>query len=386
MAPVSGLGGSGTCAICSQGFTSRKSKLTCCGPCGKRFHCKCLNITAVDYDLFWVNETCTYKCKSCIKRGNAAETTPVNDSITAPTASDNSDEPYDTESVIADLVRKVDALTQEVSTLKDEKGQLISLVQSLDKTASFLRIDLAKMKAEFHQRFNTLQALTVRLPSEGASYASALLKKPANPAPQTASHPTGTQCASVNSMKATLTSVLPSAPITPAVSASSVPLLESTASVFEDGVGSVPVTDGINSSCVANYDTETGFTVVSRRAKRRSPAQLGTAQTSSLKLATKPAIEKALFVTRLHPDTSGKDISSVVSSVLSNKNFRCVKLKTRHDSYASFCIVTDSAGFTAINCAEVWPEGCLYRVFLGKIPNTDDLSAVMSSETVNAQH
>lgn len=137
---------------------------------------------------------------------------------------------------------------------------------------------------------------------------------------------------------------------------------------------------------VGSQDAESGFTLVARCGKRGFPASLGTAQTSLLRLAARPAVEKALFVTTLHTDTSVKDISSAVSGVLSSKPFRCLKLKTRHGSYVSFCVVTDTEGLSVINCADVWPEGCLYRVFMGKIPSNHEHSVSLSSEKADTQH
>ncbi|KAG0440343.1 hypothetical protein HPB47_016319, partial [Ixodes persulcatus] len=61
-------GSKDVCGSCSAQFFGRQQFLHCSGICGLRFHCKCINVAAEDYDLLMKNGTSSYKCSSCTRR------------------------------------------------------------------------------------------------------------------------------------------------------------------------------------------------------------------------------------------------------------------------------------------------------------------------------
>lgn len=104
-----------------------------------------------------------------------------------------------------------------------------------------------------------------------------------------------------------------------------------------------------------------GFTLV-RRKKRVKPSS-GSCESSKLSSAPRAPRLKALFVSRLNPDTTCSDVGEVLTAVLEGTSFTCTKLKTRHESYSSFRIAVNEDDFERVNNADVWPMGSLFRPF-----------------------
>ncbi|CAN7945964.1 unnamed protein product [Ixodes hexagonus] len=64
------------CADCSKKIFGRQQYLECCGDCDQRFNCKCINVTAEDYDVPMASGRSKYKCKTCTRRRNSVSDTP----------------------------------------------------------------------------------------------------------------------------------------------------------------------------------------------------------------------------------------------------------------------------------------------------------------------
>lgn len=65
--------------------------------------------------------------------------------------------------------------------------------------------------------------------------------------------------------------------------------------------------------------------------RRRVKASVGSAKASKLRVVAKPPRKRALFVSRLHPETTSDELSEIVSSALDCQTFSCTKLATRYD-------------------------------------------------------
>ena len=67
------------CEFCQKAFYGKQKIITCCGPCGFRFHLECANITEEDYNYLIQDGISTYKCNNCVAscRKDRNDDTPV---------------------------------------------------------------------------------------------------------------------------------------------------------------------------------------------------------------------------------------------------------------------------------------------------------------------
>ncbi|KAG0434473.1 hypothetical protein HPB47_019085 [Ixodes persulcatus] len=131
-------------------------------------------------------------------------------------------------------------------------------------------------------------------------------------------------------------------------------------------------TDGSKTTVNQPMDADGFLQVVPRR---RVKASAGSAKESMLHVVAKPPRKKALFVSRLHPETTCEEVSEIVGSVLDSQGFECTKLASRYDTYSSFHVSVNDEDFEKLVCPDLWPEGCLFRPFLGRLRLDDARSA-----------
>jgi hypothetical protein len=86
---------------------------------------------------------------------------------------------------------------------------------------------------------------------------------------------------------------------------------------------------------------------------------------------------KSLFVSRFSPDVTAADVESSLQDQLQLTSLVCTRLKTKHNSYASFHISVAEDDFHLVNNAEVWPNGCLIAPYYGRL-NHDQIYTVAS--------
>ncbi|KAG0431130.1 hypothetical protein HPB47_022072, partial [Ixodes persulcatus] len=55
------------CGRCSKTINGRQQYIACSGTCNRRFHCRCVNIAAAEYELLVQNGVSTYECQECTK-------------------------------------------------------------------------------------------------------------------------------------------------------------------------------------------------------------------------------------------------------------------------------------------------------------------------------
>ncbi|KAH9380644.1 hypothetical protein HPB48_005704 [Haemaphysalis longicornis] len=101
--------------------------------------------------------------------------------------------------------------------------------------------------------------------------------------------------------------------------------------------------------------------------RRYIKASVGKAEKSKLVSVPRVLPERALFVSRLDPATTAADIRDDLAATLPEIEVTCTKLPSRYATYASFHVSVKAEQFDSINEANVWPMGCIFRPFLGKL-------------------
>ena len=113
-----------------------------------------------------------------------------------------------------------------------------------------------------------------------------------------------------------------------------------------------------NIACEQPAQTE-GYTLVQR--KKRRPPLIGKRNDSALSVIK--GKRSKVFISRLSPESTSKDIEDFINKTFKVSHITCEKLKTKHNSYASFkidMVVTDS---TNIFLPENWADGVLVRKY-----------------------
>ena len=113
-----------------------------------------------------------------------------------------------------------------------------------------------------------------------------------------------------------------------------------------------------NIACEQPAQTE-GYTLVQR--KKRRPPLIGKRNDSALSVIK--GKRSKVFISRLSPESTSKDIEDFINKTFKVSHITCEKLKTKHNSYASFkidMVVTDS---TNVFLPENWPDGVLVRKY-----------------------
>ena len=97
---------------------------------------------------------------------------------------------------------------------------------------------------------------------------------------------------------------------------------------------------------------------------------MGNSQNSNLR-AVKPRFEGArrIFITRLHPSTTVEEVLENIHDLKVDANV--VRLKTRFNSYSSFCIETSIKDYEVLMCPDNWGEGVMLLPFYGRFPKDD---------------
>lgn len=134
-------------------------------------------------------------------------------------------------------------------------------------------------------------------------------------------------------------------------------------------------------SSAADGQTDGWNTVQNRRnasGARKKSAKIGVrsiepslgSQSQALP-AVKPLVPRvrkaALFVSRFAPSVSSRDIEEMVRGSVTLSELKVTKLKTRHDDYSSFHVEVLSSDLIKIDDVNVWPNGCLIKVFYGPL-------------------
>jgi hypothetical protein len=106
--------------------------------------------------------------------------------------------------------------------------------------------------------------------------------------------------------------------------------------------------------------------VVGTTKKPRVP-MIGVSNSSSLSVVQKRVRMKSLFVSRFSPEVTATDVEKSLQEQLQLTSLVCTRLKTKHDSYASFHVSLPEGDFHLINNTGVWPNGCLIAPYYGRL-------------------
>lgn len=130
------------CARCSQPIRGRSQYLPCASS-NMRFHCKCINVQAEEYNFFMESGTSKYKCNQCMKRRDPSTAGLISEACIAVTPTegsaaclDSADAVYgdSSESVIQlfqSMASQLEVLTREVRELRVENSSLRDEVRDL---------------------------------------------------------------------------------------------------------------------------------------------------------------------------------------------------------------------------------------------------------------
>ena len=100
--------------------------------------------------------------------------------------------------------------------------------------------------------------------------------------------------------------------------------------------------------------------------QQRPKSTIGTGTRQRLRVVpVVPVVRHDIFVTRLHPETSVADIQESVRDVIGNAAVTIIKLRTRHDTYASFRVSCQQRPhFDALLESDAWDAGALVREYV----------------------
>jgi hypothetical protein len=117
------------------------------------------------------------------------------------------------------------------------------------------------------------------------------------------------------------------------------------------------------------------------RKKLRTP-MIGV-RNSSLVTISKSVKTKSLFVSRFSPHVTSSDIEESLNEQLKLSSLVCTRLKTKHNTYASFHILVQEDDFSLINNAGVWPQGALIAPFYERL-NPDQIYSTENCSSIRS--
>jgi hypothetical protein len=150
-------------------------------------------------------------------------------------------------------------------------------------------------------------------------------------------------------------------------------------------------------STVMGENLSDGDSVMVVRKKRVNPSPVNTADvanttkkprtamirvrcSSSLLVVQKRVCMKSLLVSQLSPDVTASDVEKSLKDQLRLSSLACTRLKTKHNSYASFHDSVAIEDFHLINNTGVWPNACLIAPYYGQL-SPDQIYTVETSAT-----
>ncbi|KAG0428203.1 hypothetical protein HPB47_024793, partial [Ixodes persulcatus] len=263
----------GVCAECTLPISSRQTSIACSGECDFVFHTKCLNIREDDYDVLFRDGVSIYKCTDSTRRPRGEESL-VNADVqspgsTTPTAMGSDEHPANSAATLTELLLKVDRLEATVTSLKLENAAM-RLELKNNNSLVIKRLDFVNTNLA-----NALDALLTIQPT-GPGYASV----------------------AKNTTKQTSDETPPVRP-NASTSASTAPLTH---------------WDNVSPSSGKRNQPEDGWNEVRRR--RKAEIRGGASKLTTLRTVPRGPARKALFVTRMNPDTTTEDIEQFVADVV----------------------------------------------------------------------
>lgn len=394
------------CTVCNLPFFGRQNRLTC-SECNVVVHSKCGGAdTAEKFELIVES----YKCKDttdCLLRKS---NTDDNSQLSSPKATGrdtNTPSVMNTEMAESlSLTSTVNLILSEVKALKRTMSKLVSENSSLKKEVQNLSAQLLKHSVSVSSTLLTPQIQQV--PATGVG----------TPSTTTSSNKVLSSQNKVSYNKQTYSNAV--SEVSEAAKYQST--LQSSAA---RGTSSSQDTDADDVSgdftLVQNRKNRRGNGAtlnpgtglksvppnnpagpVSRAANgptqhsRRPTASIGASASSSIKsiAPVKRVRTRNLFITRFDPTVTDQIIQDHLKSNLAVlKYVKITRLSTRHETYASFHVEVSDEDFSFINNSSIWPEGILFKEFLGRLKpekcyghkaKPDENSGPSNSDTNNA--
>ncbi|CAN8017869.1 unnamed protein product [Ixodes persulcatus] len=126
-----------------------------------------------------------------------------------------------------------------------------------------------------------------------------------------------------------------------------------------------PATPGVIVPGSSDFAARAPCADLRREASFGGTPSLGAPENASFSSVLSPQSKgKEIFVTRLNPRTTSADMVRHLKSV-GVTPLQCLRLKTRHASYASFYIAVDTPSFHALADPYLWPSACYFQTFRG---------------------
>jgi hypothetical protein len=94
---------------------------------------------------------------------------------------------------------------------------------------------------------------------------------------------------------------------------------------------------------------------------------IGVRSSSSLSVVQKSVRMRSLIVSRFSPEVTAADVEKSLKDQLQLASIACTRLKTKHNSYASFHVSVPEDDFHLTNNTGVWPNGCLIAPYYGRL-------------------
>lgn len=288
-------GSKDVCGKCSAQFFGRQQFIVCSGPCDRRFHCKCLDIQAEEYDVLMKSGKSCFKCRDCTKRRNPSSTvlidnddgagaTPISAGSKLNIGTGDCDGTaqvgVSTEilALLTELTSRLDVLTAEVRLLRANNSALTTEVAQLREAVVNQTVADA-----------TKDAQSLGSPSAVSSYAEAVTSVVMSSGQRRDDPATATGA---------------------------------TGDVGNRACQPVPFhnvrRDAADAGSRGNRQStdKDGYTLVK---KRRAKPATGANTESKISSVPRPPRTKALFVTRLHPATTSDDLTELLTTVIDKK-------------------------------------------------------------------
>lgn len=95
-------------------------------------------------------------------------------------------------------------------------------------------------------------------------------------------------------------------------------------------------------------------------------ACVGASDSCRISVVQRSKRPRHIFVSKLSPCTTSAQLTEHLSTV-HIVPLACQRLKTKYTSYSSFCVTVDEVSFQRLGDPLLWPKGCLYKPFRGKL-------------------
>lgn len=155
--------------------------------------------------------------------------------------------------------------------------------------------------------------------------------------------------------------------------------VSSAVSVSRRVPGSPNVPQGSTQSNPTSVDGNGGWNEVQRRRARpnsRAPPAVtpkigigtGSSENAGGRRLGIVRPKSAMFVSRFDPGVSSDDIENLIKTSVNGLSYmKVTKMRTRFNNYASFHVEVYSSDLDKIDDVNLWPEGCLFKPYLGML-------------------